>query len=105
VYYLGLFLSLFIGVVLGLIGGGGAILTIPLVVYFFGQSTDTATTYSLIIVTVSSLVGIVQRFGTKQISYKEALIFVFPSMTLAFLIRRSRQKWSFRKILSGLDFS
>jgi uncharacterized membrane protein YfcA len=91
VYYLGLFLSLFIGVVLGLIGGGGAILTIPLVVYFFGQSTDTATTYSLIIVTVSSLVGIVQRFGTKQISYKEALIFVFPSMTLAFLIRRYRK--------------
>lgn len=90
-YFVGLFLSLIIGVILGLIGGGGAILTIPLVVYLFGQSTDTATTYSLVIVTCSSLVGVLQRFGTKQISYKEALLFVFPSMTLAFLIRRYRK--------------
>ncbi len=90
-YVLGLFLSWVIGVILGLVGGGGAILTIPLVVYLFGQSTDTATTYSLVIVTFSSLVGVIQRFGTKQISYKEALLFVFPSMTLAFLIRRYRK--------------
>lgn len=90
-YFLGLFLSAVIGVVLGLVGGGGAILTIPLVVYLFGESTDTATTYSLMIVACSSLVGVLQRFGTKQISYKEALFFVFPSMTLAFLIRRYRK--------------
>jgi len=90
-YVIGLLISLAIGVVLGLIGGGGAILTIPLVVYVFGESTDTATTFSLIIVTFSSLVGIIQRFGTKQIAFKEALIFVFPSMTLAFIIRRYRK--------------
>lgn len=90
-YFLGLFLSLVIGGVLGLVGGGGAILTIPLVVYLFGQSTDTATTYSLVIVACSSLVGVVQRIGKKQVSFKEALFFVFPSMTLAFLIRRYRK--------------
>jgi len=89
--YLGLIFSLLIGVILGLVGGGGAILTIPLVVYFFGESTDSATTYSLIIVTVSAIIGILQRFNTKQISYKEALIFVFPSMTLAFFIRYFRK--------------
>lgn len=90
-YFVGLFLSLLIGVVLGLIGGGGAILTIPLVVYLFGESTDTATTYSLVIVACSALVGVIQRFGKKQVSFKEALFFVFPSMTLAFLIRRYRK--------------
>ncbi len=90
-FIFGLFLSLLIGVILGLVGGGGAILTIPLVVYVFNQSTDTATTFSLVIVTFSSLVGVLQRFGTKQISFKEALFFVFPSMTLAFLIRRYRK--------------
>jgi uncharacterized membrane protein YfcA len=90
-YIIGLFLSLIIGIVLGLVGGGGAVLTIPLVVYLFGESTDTATTYSLVIVACSSLVGVLQRIGTKQVSYKEALLFVFPSMTLAFLIRRYRK--------------
>lgn len=90
-YVIGLLLSLVIGVILGLVGGGGAILTIPLVVYLFGESTDTATTFSLMIVACSSLVGVLQRIGTKQVSFKEALLFVFPSMTLAFLIRRYRK--------------
>lgn len=105
-YFLGLFLSLLIGIVLGLVGGGGAVLTIPLVVYLFGESTDTATTYSLVIVACSSFIGVVQRFGKKQVSFKEALFFVFPSMTLAFLIRRYRKTVIPDEIeLFGLNFT
>lgn len=62
-----------------------------MIVYFFGFPTDSATSFSLVIVTISSLVGMIQRFGTRLISYREALVFVFPSMLLAFLIRKYRK--------------
>lgn len=88
---LGYIVSLLIGIVLGLVGGGGAILSIPLLTYFFSQSTDQATTISLIIVTFSSVFGVFQRIGGKFISYREALYFVFPSMALAFVLRKYRK--------------
>lgn len=85
---LGAFISLLIGIVLGLIGGGGSILTVPLVHYLFGTSMLLATTYSLIVVSVASGVGIVQRIKSRQVDFKQGLIFVLPSMTVAFVIRR-----------------
>lgn len=84
---LGLFLALIIGLVLGLIGGGGAILTVPLVEYFFDQSTYTATTYSLIVVTIAALFGVLQRLNKGLFAMREAIIFVIPSMLVAFSIR------------------
>ena len=83
----GLFLAVVIGVILGLIGGGGSILTVPLVEYFFGETTYAATTYSLIVVTVASLFGVFQRIGKQLFAVREAMIFVLPSMVVAFLIR------------------
>lgn len=85
---LGAFISLLIGVVLGLVGGGGSILTVPLVHYLFGTSMLLATTYSLIVVSVASGVGTIQRLKSKQVDFKQGLIFVLPSMTAAFIIRR-----------------
>ncbi len=85
---LGAFISLLIGIVLGLVGGGGSILTVPLVHYLFGTSMLLATTYSLIVVSVASGVGIVQRIKSRQVDFKQGLIFVLPSMTVAFVIRR-----------------
>lgn len=84
---LGLFLALLIGLVLGLIGGGGAILTVPLVEYCFDQTTYTATTYSLIVVTIAALFGVFQRLNQGLFAMREAIIFVIPSMTVAFVIR------------------
>jgi uncharacterized membrane protein YfcA len=49
--------SVFIGISLGLLGGGGSILTVPVLVYLFGIDVFLATEYSLFIVGVSSLVG------------------------------------------------
>ena len=85
--YIGLIIALVIGVILGLIGGGGSILTVPLINYFFDTELLLATTYSLIIVTVSSLFGFAQRISKKQVDYQIALIFAIPSMLLAFSIR------------------
>jgi len=86
-YILGLLLSLFIGVVLGLVGGGGSILTVPLVHYVFGESMLLATTYSLFIVAVSSGFGVLQRLKSDSIDFKNGLIFAIPSMLTAFSIR------------------
>ena len=50
--------SLLIGVSLGLIGGGGSILTVPVLVYLFGLNPVLATAYSLFIVGALSLIHI-----------------------------------------------
>jgi len=84
---LGLILSLLIGFVLGLIGGGGAILTVPLLEYCFGQTTYAATTYSLMIVSIAALFGVIQRMNKGLFALREATIFVIPSMLVAFGIR------------------
>ena len=86
-YILGLFISLLIGVVLGLVGGGGSILTVPLVHYIFGESMLMATTYSLFVVAVSASFGSIQRIRDKQVDFQKALIFVVPSMVTALIIR------------------
>lgn len=87
---MGYILSVVIGLILGLIGGGGAILTIPLVIYFFNTSADLATSYSLVVVTFAALFGVIQRINKNLFALKEALVFVFPSMFLAFMLRKYR---------------
>jgi len=86
--FLGAFISLLIGIVLGLVGGGGSILTVPLMHYLFGTSMLLATTYSLIVVSVASAIGMVQRIPSKQVDFRQGFIFVVPSMSIAFVIRR-----------------
>ena len=54
---LGYLASIFMGLSLGLIGGGGSILTVPILVYLFGTNPITATAYSLFIVGSTALVG------------------------------------------------
>lgn len=84
----GLIISLIIGLVLGLVGGGGSILTVPLVHYFFGESMLSATTYSLFVVAVASGIGSIQRIKQGEIDFKLGILFVIPSMLVAFSIRR-----------------
>lgn len=86
--YLGFIVSLLIGVVLGLVGGGGSILTVPLVHYFFGESIFLATSYSLFVVAISAGIGVLSRIGKDQVDYRGGIVFVLPSMITAFLIRR-----------------
>ncbi len=86
-YIFGLILSLFIGLVLGLVGGGGSILTVPLVHYAFGEPMLLATSYSLFVVAMSASFGSIQRIRNKEVDFEKAFIFVVPSMLTAVAIR------------------
>lgn len=79
--------AVLIGVSLGLIGGGGSILTVPVLVYLFGIDAFLATEYSLFVVGISSLVGSVSYFKKGLVNFKMALIFGIPSVTSIFLTR------------------
>ena len=86
-HILGGLLSLMIGVVLGLVGGGGSILTVPLVHYIFGTTMLLATTYSLFVVAVAAGIGTVQRSRSGSVDFRQGVIFVIPSMLTALMIR------------------
>ncbi|WP_426477811.1 sulfite exporter TauE/SafE family protein [Chryseobacterium sp. CBSDS_008] len=79
--------AILIGVSLGLIGGGGSILTVPVLVYLFGIDAFLATEYSLFVVGISSLVGSVSYFKKGLVNFKMALIFGIPSVISIFLTR------------------
>lgn len=84
----GYFASLVIGISLGLIGGGGSILTVPVLVYLLGIDPVTATAYSLFIVGFTSLVGAVPKYKQGEINLKTAVIFGIPSVVAVYLTRR-----------------
>ncbi|MCJ8154637.1 sulfite exporter TauE/SafE family protein [Chryseobacterium sp. SSA4.19] len=79
--------SVLIGVSLGLIGGGGSILTVPVLFYLFRIDAFLATEYSLFIVGISSMVGSVSYFKKGLVNLKIALIFGIPSIVSIFLTR------------------
>lgn len=83
----GLIASILIGISLGLIGGGGSILTVPVLVYFFGTDATLATTYSLFIVGMTSVVGSVSYFRKGLVNLRTALIFGIPSMAAVYFTR------------------
>jgi len=85
---LGYFASLIIGLSLGLIGGGGSILTVPVLVYLFGVNPVLATAYSLFIVGASSLVGAFPKYKQGLVNLKTAIIFGIPSIVSVFATRK-----------------
>lgn len=70
---------LLMGVALGLIGGGGSILTVPILVYFFKQDPLIATANSLVIVGFAALVGGLQAALKRLVDFKAVLLFSMPS--------------------------
>lgn len=85
---LGYFGALIIGVVLGLIGGGGSILTVPVLVYLMGINPVTATAYSLFVVGTSSLVGAVKNIPKKRVAYRTAIVFSIPAFIAVYATRK-----------------
>lgn len=106
-FIVGLALALVIGVTLGLIGGGGSILTVPVLVYVMGIPPVEATAYSLFVVGVTSAAGAVGYQRQKLIAWRTGLLFALPSMITVFLVR----SWVLPAIpdpmggLIGLSFS
>lgn len=85
--------SILIGVSLGLIGGGGSILTLPVLVYLLGISPVISTAYSLFVVGATSLVGSVNYMRQQQVNYKAAAVFAIPSFLAVFLTRKYLLPW------------
>jgi len=77
-----------IGLSLGLIGGGGSILTVPVLVYLFGTSPLLATSYSLFIVGSTSVVGAYNNYRKGLVNIKTALFFGLTSITTVFITRK-----------------
>lgn len=85
---MGYIAALFIGISLGLIGGGGSILTVPVLVYLFGISPVVATSYSLFVVGSTSLVGAYNNYKKGLVRIQTALLFGLSSITIVFLTRK-----------------
>ena len=80
-------LALLMGLTLGLIGGGGSILTVPILVYFLGVSPVEATAYSLLVVGLTALVGAWRYHLQGLINIPVALVFAVPSILGVWLVR------------------
>jgi uncharacterized membrane protein YfcA len=78
-------LSVFIGIALGLLGGGGSILTVPLLVYVAGLDAKAAIASSLFVVGVTSLVGLVSHARAGRVRWRTGLFFGAAGMVGAFL--------------------
>lgn len=85
---LGYFSAVIIGLSLGLIGGGGSILTVPVLVYLMGIDPVLATAYSLFIVGLSSFFGAFNNYKKGLVSLKTALIFGIPSIIAVYSTRK-----------------
>jgi len=79
--------AILMGLSLGLIGGGGSILTVPILVYLFQLDAVLATAYSLFIVGLTSLVGSVSHMRLGNIHWRTAIVFGIPSIISVFLTR------------------
>lgn len=80
--------ALLIGIVLGLIGGGGSILTVPVLVYLLFVNPVTATAYSLFVVGVSALVGAISNIKKGLVDFKTAIVFSIPAFIAVYITRR-----------------
>jgi uncharacterized membrane protein YfcA len=70
----GLIAGGFIGAVLGFIGAGGAMLSVPMLLYVFDFTPQTATTAALAVVLSAAISGLLPKIKSKEVLYREALI-------------------------------
>ncbi|MGM3307333.1 sulfite exporter TauE/SafE family protein [Anabaena sp. WFMT] len=85
IWILGHLLASGIGISLGLIGGGGSVLALPILVYVMGVPTKSAIAMTLVIVGIVSLIGIIPHWKKGNINYKKAYIFGSATMLGAFI--------------------
>lgn len=85
---IGYIASVCIGLVLGLMGGGGSILTIPILVYIFHIDIVVASAYSLFIVGITSFVGAILKYKQQRVNIKTGIYFAIPSIISIFITRK-----------------
>lgn len=84
---LGFILSIVMGFTLGLLGGGGSILTVPILVYVLAVDPVLATAYSLFVVGATSVIGGWRKHMEGLVEWKTGLVFAAPSLVAVFLTR------------------
>jgi uncharacterized membrane protein YfcA len=80
--------SIFIGLILGLLGGGGSILSIPILVYLFNMDPVTASAYSLFVVGITSFIGAIPKYRDHFVDLKTGFAFGIPSLLTIFYTRK-----------------
>ena len=80
--------SVFIGLILGLLGGGGSILSIPILVYLFHVDAVLASAYSLFIVGVTSFIGAIPKYKEHLVNVRTGFLFGIPSIVSIFVTRK-----------------
>lgn len=80
--------ALIIGITLGLIGGGGSILAVPVLTYLFSVDEKIATAYSLFIVGASALVGGIKQHFKGLVDWRTAFVFGIPAIIGVTIVRR-----------------
>jgi uncharacterized membrane protein YfcA len=85
---IGYILIIIMGLILGLIGGGGSILTLPILVYGFDIPATQASGYSLFLVGATALFGVIIYGFKRQIAWKKGVIFSIPAIIGTFLTRK-----------------
>ena len=84
----GWIMAMVIGLTLGLLGGGGSILTVPVLVYLMAIDPVVSTGYSLFIVGLSALAGSISYFRKDLVDVKTAVVFGIPSIAAVYLARK-----------------
>ena len=78
-------LAVFIGMAVGLLGGGGSILTTPLLIYVVGFDAKQAITASLFVVAITSIFGLISHARAGRVVWKTGLLFGVAGMVGAFI--------------------
>lgn len=86
-YIFGYIAAVIIGLIMGLLGGGGSILSVPVLVYTLGLNPIIATAYSLFIVGTTALMGSFQNFKKGLINFKVGFTFALPSLIAVYFTR------------------
>ncbi|MBU6140610.1 MAG: sulfite exporter TauE/SafE family protein [Proteobacteria bacterium] len=87
IIFLGYLASILMGLILGLLGAGGSILTMPILVYCFSMPAFEATTYSLMIVGVTAMIGAIGYYRKNLVDLRSAIIFAIPAGACVILTR------------------
>ena len=108
----GIILGILIGLVLGIIGAGGAILAVPGLIAVMGLSTVAATTSSLLIVGSAAVAGFIPRLKTKTVDIRLGLTFsalgilgTFAGTQLVKVVPESAQIILFATLMFGAAFA
>ena len=85
---IGYVLAAFVGLILGMLGSGGSILSVPILVYVMGIEPILATAYSLFIIGTTSLVGGIHKAQQQLVDFNKVFLLGIPAVISVFITRK-----------------